>query len=95
MSRTYPTHQRGDQALYLSALETHLASNRLSRSGPFVLGSRISYVDFVIYQICHDEGLTRHKRRGLANHPRMARLVDGVEARPNVKAFLKSDRYLG
>ena len=34
-------------------------------------------------------------RKGLKEYPRLTQLVDGVENRPNVKAFLQSDHYLG
>lgn len=63
--------------------------------GPYVTGKDITYADLVLYQICHDEGLTHEGRNGLKDYPKLAELVDAVEARPNVKAFLQSDRYLG
>ncbi|KAI9819281.1 MAG: hypothetical protein M1827_007438 [Pycnora praestabilis] len=92
---TYPKHQKTDRNRYLKALETHLKSHDLSRSGAYVLGDKISYADLVIYQICHDENLTQNGREGLKDYPRLTKLVDQVESRPNIKAFLKSDRYLG
>jgi glutathione S-transferase len=49
----------------------------------------------VIYQVFHDEGMTKEGRAQMKNFPRMVKLVDAVEARPNVAAFLKSDRYQG
>lgn len=49
----------------------------------------------VIYQVLHDENLTQEGRKGLQDYPRLKQLVDAVETRPNVKAFLESDRYLG
>lgn len=63
--------------------------------GPYVTGKDITYADLVLYQICHDEGLTQEGRNGLKGYPKLVELVDAVEARPNVKAFLQSDRYLG
>lgn len=63
--------------------------------GPYVTGKDITYADLVLYQICHDEGLTQEGRNGLKDYPKLAELVDAVEARPNVKTFLQSDRYLG
>ncbi|KAI9879217.1 MAG: hypothetical protein M1830_009218 [Pleopsidium flavum] len=93
--KTYPEHQKGDRNRFLGALETHLKSNNLSRQGPFVIGKNITYADLVIYQVCHDENLTQDGRGGLKDYPRLKQLVDGVESRPNVAAFLKSDRYLG
>ena len=55
----------------------------------------MTYADMVLYQVCHDEGLTHEGRKGLKDHPRLVELVDAMEERPNIKAFLQSDRYLG
>lgn len=51
----------------------------------------------VLYQILHDEELVQQGRQGLKKdqHPRLAKLVDAVEGRPNVEGFLKSERYKG
>lgn len=49
----------------------------------------------VIYQICHDENLTKEGRKGLKEYPRLIHLVDALEGRENIKKFLESDRYLG
>ena len=63
--------------------------------GPFVLGKELSYADMVIYQICHDEDLTKGDYEGLKEYPRLHKMVEALEARPNIRSFLKSDRYLG
>lgn len=60
-----------------------------------MLSDRISYADLVVYQVIHDEGLTKDGRAGLKDYHRLKQLVDGVEARPGVKAFLGSERYKG
>lgn len=60
-----------------------------------MIGQNVTYADFVIYQVCHDEGLTKEERKGLKDFPRLVQLVDALEARPNIKAFLGSERYLG
>jgi len=93
--KTYPAHQSGDRDRFLSALGTHLKTNELSKRGPFVIGKSVTYADLVIYQICHDENLTQDGRKGLKDYPRLKQLVDAVEGRENVRAFLKSERYLG
>jgi len=93
--RTYPEHQQGTRNNFLKALEEHLSRNRLSQAGPFVVGQRVTYADLVIYQICHDEQLVQNGRAGLKEYPRSVKLVDAVEGRPNIKAFLNSERYLG
>ena len=95
MKETYAEHQRTVRPRFLKALETHLKTHDLSASGPYITGKTITYADIVLYQICHDESLTQDGRKGLKDHPRLVELVDAVEARPNVKAFLHSDRYLG
>ncbi|KAL8801512.1 MAG: hypothetical protein Q9182_004415 [Xanthomendoza sp. 2 TL-2023] len=92
---TYPKHKETDRKHFLSALETHLKSHNLSQQGPFVIGKNITYADLVIYQLLHDEGLTQEEGKGLQEYPRLKQMVDAVESRPNVKAFLESDRYLG
>ncbi|QDS74339.1 hypothetical protein FKW77_004547 [Venturia effusa] len=93
--KTYPEHCKTDRVRYLSAIETHLKQNPLSQKGPFVLSHRITYADLVVYQVLHDEGLTKDGRMGLEGYPRLRQLVDGVEGRPGVKAFLGSERYKG
>ncbi len=59
----------------------------------------MTYADLVLYKILRGENLrqeaTQEGRKRLEDHPRLAQLVDAVESRPNVKAFLHSDRYLG
>ena len=92
---TFPKHQKTDRNRFLGAVETHLKSNKFSTQGPYILGKAVSYADLVLYQICHDESLTQDGRKGLKEYPRLTKLVDAVEARPNIKAFLQSDRYLG
>ncbi|KAI9893428.1 MAG: hypothetical protein M1814_006725 [Vezdaea aestivalis] len=88
-------HCWGSRLKYLEGLESQLKSNDFSKKGPFVLGDRITYADFVIYQVTHDEELTKDERTGLKGFPRLTKLVEAVEARPNVQAFLKGDRYKG
>jgi hypothetical protein len=39
--------------------------------------------------------LTRNGRKGLSEYSRLVKLVDAVEGRERVKAFLESERYLG
>jgi prostaglandin-H2 D-isomerase / glutathione transferase len=63
--------------------------------GPFVIGREISYADLVLYQVLHDENLVQDGRKGLQGYERLVKLVDGVEARPNIKKFLRSEEYLG
>lgn len=80
-----------NQSEYIQGVEGHLANNPLSAGGPYILGSTISYADFVLYQIYHDEreigGID------LSSAPHLKALVEGIEARPNIKAYMTSDRY--
>lgn len=91
----YPEHCKTTRVNFLKGLDKQLQSHDLSNSGPFVIGKEITYADMVIYQVCHDEGLTKDGRKGLQEYKRLIKLVDAVESRPNVKKFLQSDRYLG
>ena len=91
----YAKHQETKQILYRDAVETQLKGNKLSAQGPYVLGDEFTYADMVIYQVCHDEGLTKDGREGLQSCPRLKKLVDALEARPNIAQFLNSERYQG
>ena len=95
MKEKYPEHCKSVRPCFLQALETHLKTHDLSRSGPYIIGKKVTYADLVLYQVLHDENLVQEGRKGLRDHPRLVQLVDAVESRPNIKAFLESDRYLG
>lgn len=84
--------EEGERGRYVKAVEEHLAA---SGEGPFVLGERVTYADLVIYQIVHDERSMKKGDMSLKAYPKLKALVEGVEARPGVKAFLESDRYHG
>ncbi|CAE7083318.1 unnamed protein product [Rhizoctonia solani] len=73
---------------FAAALNAHLSTNPLSSGGPFVLGNEITYADFVIFQIAHDEDWV-----GLDANPRLNELIQAVKARPRLAEYLKSDRY--
>lgn len=91
----YEKYTQDARPEWLKALNEQLSSNSLSTSGPYVIGNTVTYADLVAYQIMHDEGLTKNGRAGLQNYSRLIQLVDAIEERPNVKAFLASDRYRG
>lgn len=63
--------------------------------GPFAASNTFTYADMALYQVLHDENLTQDGRKGLKEYPRLVKLVDAVEGRPNVKKFLGSERYQG
>ena len=95
MKETYPEHCKTTRPKYLQALETHLKTFDLSTSGPYIIGNNVTYADLVLYQVLHDENWTQEGRKGVKDYPRLVQVVDAVEGRPNVKAFLESERYLG
>lgn len=91
----YPKHKGGERKRYLKAVEQHLRTHSAAQSGPFIVGNTFTYGDIVLYQILHDESLVQDGRKDLQEYPRLVTFVDGTEARPNIKAFLTSDRYKG
>ena len=93
--KTYPEHQKTTRDHYLKSIETHLNLGHSATQGEYVVGKTFTYADMVVYQILHDENLTQDGRAGLQNYTRLAKLVDALEARPNIKAFLQSKRYRG
>jgi hypothetical protein len=48
----------------------------------------------VLFQVLHDENLIQDGKAGLKEYPRLAQLVEAVQARPNIK-FFESDAYKG
>jgi glutathione S-transferase len=64
--------------------------------GPFVFGRTLSYVDLSLFQIV--EGLRYAFPKRMARFektvPRLAGLRDRVAKRPNIGAYLKSDRRI-
>jgi glutathione S-transferase len=68
----------------------------IGRNGPYVTGRRLAYIDLSLFQIV--EGL----RYAFPNHmndfesdiPRLIEVRDRVAARPNIKAYLQSERRI-
>ncbi|KAJ4329319.1 hypothetical protein N0V84_000214 [Fusarium piperis] len=60
------------------------------REGPYLLGNKITYVDFAVYQ-----SLDNDQRIG-ANPPKLSgpllKLKEAIEARPKIAAYLKENR---
>ncbi|KAK9418904.1 putative Glutathione S-transferase [Seiridium unicorne] len=94
-SNNSPKHQQTDRNRFLKAVEQHLIANPAAQSGPFIIGNTFTFGDVLLYQILHDEDLVQDGHKGLLQYPRLAQFVDATEARPNIKAFLQSDRYRG
>ena len=91
----YPKHQQGNRVRFLKGIEIHLKGSQLSQRGPFIIGNDITYADLVLFQILHDESLIQDGRKGLQDYPRLVKLVDAVQSRPNIQKFFNSDAYLG
>jgi glutathione S-transferase len=91
----YPKYQQGERLRSLRAVDEHLNAHSAAQSGPFIVGNTFSYGDIVLYQILHDDGLSKEGRQGLKDYPRLKKLADATEYRPNIKAFLQSERYKG
>ena len=79
---------------YLGWLERVLARNRAR--GNWLVGARLGTVDLSLVQVV--EGLRYAFPKAMARlerrHPRVVALRDGVAARPNVAAYLASERRI-
>ncbi|TCS34734.1 glutathione S-transferase [Paucimonas lemoignei] len=66
------------------------------RRGDFMVGSKLSYVDLSIFQVI--EGLRyafpRAMQKQEPDYPRLVELHDRVQERPNIAAYLASERRL-
>jgi glutathione S-transferase len=58
--------------------------------GPYLLGQEISYADFALYHLLEDDG----SAIDASTHPRLTAFVQAIENRPNIKAYLATDRNL-
>jgi hypothetical protein len=78
---------------FVVGLEIHLSKSPFSGDGPYTLGPHISYADFMVWQIYHDERSMNSQVDQLlaSSAPRLKQLVEAVAARPNVKAYHNSD----
>jgi glutathione S-transferase len=78
-------------------INSHLSKFPSAQAGPFVLGPEVTYADFQIWQVYHDEQAFGAPVDDILakSAPRLKQLVEAVEARPNVKAYFASDRYFG
>jgi glutathione S-transferase len=79
---------------FLGYFERVAAQNR--RRGAWLAGARLSYVDLSLFQML--EGLRYAFPRSMGRlepaHPRLVAIHDRVAGRPNVSAYLASDRRI-
>ena len=88
-------HTDSGRSKFLKFNEKHLTMSEISRQGPFVISSNITYADIVLFQILDDEGLTRGEKSVLElEYPRLLQLMEAVPERPNMKKFLNSAAFL-
>ncbi len=68
----------------------------IERNGPYINGRRLTYVDLSLFQII--EGLRyafpNHMKQFEGEVPKLIELRDRVAARPNIKAYLQSERRI-
>ncbi|KAI8647522.1 hypothetical protein BD408DRAFT_438986 [Parasitella parasitica] len=57
------------------------------REGPYLLGEKLTYPDFLVYHMI-DDGGARDKLEGVA--PNLVKFIDAFEKRPNITQYLKS-----
>jgi len=79
---------------FLGFFEQVLQNNRAD--GGYIVGARLSYVDLSLFQLV--EGLRyafpKTMEQQESNWPRLAALCDKVAARPNIAAYLASERRI-
>ena len=91
----YDAHVKDVRGNYGFALERHLNESALAKRGPYVIGEKFTYADMVIFQVLHDEEMGKGDQKALEEYPRLKKLYNAVQGRPNVKTFLESDEYKG
>lgn len=65
--------------------------SRFMGAGPFVLGDKLTYIDFMLYEFLDNQ---RRLFKGLlAPHKNLEHFVKHMEHLPKVKAYLESDEY--
>ncbi|KAI8877198.1 glutathione S-transferase [Backusella circina FSU 941] len=69
--------------MYHDTFENVLAKT----GGPYVLGDRISYVDFIIYHSLVEDTLRQNINKS-NKYPHLKKLIDAIESRPSLKKHL-------
>ncbi|KAI7860531.1 class gamma glutathione S-transferase [Circinella umbellata] len=73
-------YEKNDGIKHLSRMERYYGVNE----GPYVLGTEISYVDFMVYHTLDDQKRTQN----LKNYPNLAKFIETFSARPNIAKYL-------
>ncbi|KAI8967885.1 glutathione S-transferase [Mycotypha africana] len=58
-----------------------------NKKGPYVLGERITYVDFLLFHVLEDDDHV-----DALKHPNLSKFVEAMKNRPNLKPYLATDR---
>ncbi|KAI9358706.1 glutathione S-transferase [Pilaira anomala] len=58
-------------------------------NGPFLLGERISYADFVLFHMLEDDPTVKIT---VETHPNLYNFMEAFKNRPNMRKYLTSDR---
>lgn len=85
----------GDEAQLKAYKETHAVNNYKNfeeilsdNEGPFLLGDKISYADFILYHMIEDDG----SAIDAASQPHLSAFINAIENRPNLKKYLATER---
>ncbi|KAI9264748.1 glutathione S-transferase [Sporodiniella umbellata] len=76
-------HEESVRPAWLNKFEKYYSDNT---QGPYILGEKITYPDFLVYHLIDDDSA----RNMLGNYPNLKRLVNEFEARPNIKQYLET-----
>ncbi|KAL7314420.1 hypothetical protein PS15m_005991 [Mucor circinelloides] len=85
----------GDEAQLKAYKETHAVNNYKNfeeilsdNEGPYLLGDKISYADFILYHMIEDDG----SAIDAASQPHLSAFINAIENRPNLKKYLATER---
>lgn len=85
----------GDEAQLKTYKETHAVNNYKNfeeilsdNEGPYLLGDKVSYADFILYHMIEDDG----SAIDAASQPHLSAFINAIENRPNLKKYLATER---
>ncbi|KAG1472193.1 hypothetical protein G6F56_001690 [Rhizopus delemar] len=76
-------HAETQRPGWLAKFEKYYSDNT---EGPYILGNKITYSDFLIYHLIDDDSA----RDLLSDYPNLKIFAEAFEARPNIKEYLKT-----
>jgi len=81
-------HKEENLPYFLDVLEQRYAST----PGAYALGDRISYVDYLTWQMIHDERVLEKLE---SYNPNLNKFSDALVQRENIKEYFASSRHYG